>query len=449
MPIRHPFAKPRPWRRALALILGLLAALTLGVAWRVQAAPLEQAPSPAAETPEGIGRLTGKISNGTPGGGDVTGLTALLNTFDQSTALATQEVQVDVDGGFVFEGLPTDPNNSYVVTTEYRGHTFGSELGAFEPGQSELQLPVVVYEASEQPGEITAPLAQWFIDTHQGALLIGELYRIVHEGDHLYVGSEQVAPGKRAVLTFGLPPEATSLTLEGGEVGGRFVRTAEGVVDTAPLAPGGRQILLRYLLPYRGTKAELAHSLAYPAAKLNVLVAEGPRVQTDLAYLGPQTVSGQQWANYGADDVPAGERISLRLSDLDRADAATTAPTSGASSSVLAFHPSLLYGLAALAIIAVLVALIAALVRSNPLPAAPATSTAVDLAGERQRLLQAIARLDDSYAAGRMDERTYRSRRSAQKRSVLLITRQLEGDSQVGAQPQGDDPPQELGSAQP
>jgi hypothetical protein len=303
-------------------------------------------------------------------------------------------------------------------------------------------MPITVYDSSDQPGEIRADLAQWFLQPHQGGVLVGELYRITHSGDRVYAGGDQVAPGKRAVLSFEVPAEAQSLVLDGGEIGDRFIRTEDGVVDTLPLAPGGRQILMRYLLPYTGAKAELAHALPYPVDKLNVLVTAGPTVQTDLQDLGQQTVNEAQWNSFGADSLPAGQEISLRLSGLERSSASETRPAgaSGISTVVLSYHPALLAGVAALAVLVVGLVLAAYLLRKpSSAPETPVSQTTAsarsvdDLALERQQLLASIAQLDDRFAAAELDEQRYQSQRTAQKRALLLISQQLVGHGDDGS----------------
>ena len=134
-------------------------------------------PLAAPTVPAGKGRLLGKVTNGTPGGGSVSGLTVTLNTFEEFNPLATKETQVAADGSFEFTDLPTDPKYVYLVNTEYAGMGFGSDISGFAEGQTELQLPVSVYETSDQPGDIRANLAQWFLQPHQGGVLVGELYR--------------------------------------------------------------------------------------------------------------------------------------------------------------------------------------------------------------------------------------------------------------------------------
>lgn len=374
----------------------------------------------------GTGRLTGQVTNGTTG--QPVTATVTLNTFENLEPLATRDVETGPDGAFVFENLPTGSQYVYLVSTIYGDNSFGSEIASFPAGESELSTPLTIYESSATPGEIRVNLAQWFVDSHQGALLIGELYRINHDSDRVFVGSEEVAPGQNAVLRFNLPEGATSVVFDGGEIGGRFIRTADGVVDTQPLLPGGSQVLLRYLLPYEGTTAEFAHSVPYPVDRLNALVVDGPEVSTSLQSLGPQTVAEQQWNSFEATNLPAGEQVSLSLSDLARVQDPVVAPA-GDSDAVLANNPALLYGIAAAALVVILGVLAAyflfrpkaPVAAETALPVAAAPAVDADPAVERQRLLASIAQLDDLYAAGGLDEESYERARAAQKRSLLLV----------------------------
>lgn len=414
--------------QGLGAMPGFAGTLSEAEIWAaVQVARTFAVPPAAATTVlTGTGRLTGQVTNGTTG--QPVAATVTLNTFENFEPLATREVQTGPDGVFIFENLPTGSQYVFLASTIYGDNNFGSEIVSFPAGETELTAPLTIYETSATPGEIRVNLAQWFVDSHQGALLIGELYRINHDSDRVYVGGEEVAPGQNAVLRFNLPPGATSVVLDGGEIGGRFIRTAEGVVDTQPLLPGASQVLLRYLLPYDGTKAEFAHSVPYPVDQLNVLVVEGPEVTTDLQSLGPQTVAEQQWNSFEAANLPAGEPVSLRLSDLARAQSAAVTPPGG-SDAVVAHNPGVLVGIGAAALVVIVGVFGAYLLFRPQAPAAaevaPTVAAApvveVDPAAERQRLLASIAQLDDLYASGGLDEESYQRARAAQKRSLLLV----------------------------
>lgn len=385
--------------------------------------------------PAGTGVLSGQVVNGTTGQPYST--TVTLNTFENFNAMQASTVATDASGVYTFTQLPTGAEYVYIVTTSYGDKSFGTNTLTFPDGASTLDAPLQVFDASATPGTIRVALAQWFIDQHQGALLVGELYRITHDSTTVYTGSEEVAPGKNAVLRLNLPAGATSVVLDGGDIGDRFFLTADGVVDTQPLLPGGTQILLRYLLPYDGTTFDFAHTIPYATDRLAALVIDGPTVQTSMADLGPTTVSEQTWHSYEQTNIPADQPINLKLSGLD--DAATAAAAAaeavpGApalSTAVLAYNRVLLYGIGALAFAAML-GLFAAYMLRRPSAAEEHTALALtppaadaDLPTQRRSLLAFIAQLDDLYASGQLDPDSYERVRAAQKRSLLLVEQQL------------------------
>lgn len=364
--------------------------------------------------PSGDGVIRGAVSNGTPGGDPITGLTVTLRPFENLSALPTQEATVGEDGSFVFEGLPTGADYAYLLSTDYKDVDFTSVPVNFAAGPEQTVM-LNVFEAGAAPGEIRVDLAQWFVDYQDGALLVGELYRLTHEGDRVYVGGEEVAPGKKAVLRFELPADAVQIATDGGAIGDRFILAQDGLVDTKPLPPGQSQLLVRYLLPYSGTRAELAHAVRYPVSRFSVLVSEGPKVSADgLTEAGTQAAGGINFTNYEAANVPANQTIRLQFRDLARVDAATT----NVSTAVLASAPALLFGLAGLVAVTILGLLALALWR-RPQPQLAATVGADPGAIDHTTMLQVIADLDDSFAAGEIDEDIYRSQRAALKRSLL------------------------------
>lgn len=406
-----------------------------------------------ARTPElaaGDGRLAGQVVNRTAGGGAPAGALVTLFPFANFQEQRTLETTAGPDGAFSFEGLPTGAQFAYIVTADYGGQPFGSDVITFPTDTLQVDLTVPVWESSSTPGDIRVELAQLFVEPHQGNLLVGELYRVAHQGDRVYTGSEPVAPGRNAVLRFNLPAEASALVLDGGEIGQRFIRTNDGVIDTQPLYPGSKQILMRYLLPYSGATAELERPMPYPVDNLSVLVVDGPTVDTDLQAAEQQTIQDQLWNNFVAADLAAGQQISLRLRGLEKASAAASAADaapagSGLSTAVVAYHPPLVAAVALLAGLLALGVFVAYAVARRPQPAASLASAQPLQAAtaDRQELLRSIARLDDRYTAGELDEASYHTLRAAEKRRLVQLSESPLAASASASQPAGVDSPPE------
>lgn len=378
------------------------------------------APVVPVSLPRGAGVIRGVVTNDTQGGAPVAGLQVTLLPFVGADELPPLTTNADESGAFTFADLPIGPDYTYLLTTQYGGVEFASAaVTLHQAAQQEVRLPV--YEASTTPGQIRIALAQWFVDYEPGSLLVGELYRVEHVGDRAFLGAAEVAPGKREVLRFPLPEGYRSLAVEGGAIGDRFLLSDGAVVDTRPLPPGVTQYLLRYRLPYQGSRVDLAHPLAYPASQVRVLVGPGPEVRSPvLQQVGVQPIGERQFTDLRAESLPANQVVSLQFRNLGRALEEETFATA-----VLAYSPALLFGLGAAAAAAMLALLVLALRLQRP-PAVAVTSGRDAAPSEGpsglsldRRLLQAIADLDDRHAAGELDDEDYAAQRAALKRALI------------------------------
>ena len=137
---------------------------------------------------------------------------------------------------------------------------YSSEFVSFEPGKTEANLPVSVYETTDDAAGIRAERVHYIVEFDAGRALIAELIVLSLDGDKAYVGDGN------HVLRFPLPAGAQDLAVNDGELGERFIQIENGFVDRLPLPPGQntRQILFRYSLPYDGTSLDFVALAALP-----------------------------------------------------------------------------------------------------------------------------------------------------------------------------------------
>lgn len=382
----------------------------------------------------GPGVITGTLTNATAGGGATGGLTVTLRIFDSATfdEVHTLETTTDSDGGFRFEGLPTAADWAYLTAADYLGVPYAAGPATFPTDTITLTLPIEVYEPTTDGSGIRIERAHWFIEFDAQALLVGELYIIGQAGDRVYIGDEEAAPGRRVTLRFPLPTGYQELSVEGEVLGQRFLELNGALVDTLPVPPGQavRQVLLRYRYPFSGRQLDFKHRLAYPVATLNVLASDiGVEISSPQVTLRDRQGSpDQQYLNFIGQQIPADQEIVLSLRNLPAAGQSSAAATSS-------FDPTIIVA----ALVVVLLGLAGGVgypiwrSRRQAQTEAPVAASAEDdreeLEVERQRLLLAIARLDDEHDAGRLPDDVYARERAQRKARLLEITRRLsEGD---------------------
>lgn len=353
---------------------------------------------PEAVLAEGQGTVQGRLVNGTAGAAPPTGLPVVLYGFENDTLLTTFTSTVQPDGTFEFGEVAFAPGRQFMVTTEYQGIAYSSEPASFRAGTDApvLDLPLPVYETTTDAGVLSVAQVHLFLEfVDPRTVTVGELFVFSNSSD------KTLAAGAEQPLEFSLPPGATELNVQGGRLDETYFITDRGFAVEWSVAPGAEtsQILYSYRLPYDG-ELSFAQPVDYPMANVNVLLSDlgvdvvGPRLQA----LGLQELQGQQFQNFSQGALAPGETLSFAVSGEPGTGAAVP------GTSTLSDTRNLAVGLGALAV--VLLGLGVWTYRRRPAAAPPRT---------RAGLLQALAELDDAYAARTVAEGEYHRQRAAMK----------------------------------
>jgi mono/diheme cytochrome c family protein len=425
----------------------------LGMAKAAEAAAAQQPPAPvstpdadagaavtAAPLPpaEVLGLVTGTITNGTAASTVPADLPVELFVFTADFALVQQlATTADAAGRYSFPVVALDPTGQYIARVTYRERIYtsaitpGSALNAAaqaERGEAALDLPITVYELTEDPavlvvsGVVTQVSAVEGTGEGAGTLEIAQVFSVTNTGDRAFSTSQTTDDGRPISVAFELPPGA--LVAGFGE-NDRFVVAQDQftILDTVPVLPGeGHIVQVIYLVEYPGDaiiEQAVPYALDGPVRLLVrplSLTVEGAQFPP----LGAEQVGTSEFTSYGGDlTLPAGStlRFDIRGTGFDPASAATGEPAVAQGNNL-----PLLIALG----VAVEIALVAALYvwyrrrrarrmagqaqAAAPVPApAPANDAVAEV------LIAELASLDAERAAGRIDEAAYTAQRAALK----------------------------------
>lgn len=349
----------------------------------------------AAPAWAGEGRIGGRVEHATSGQ-PVAGATVVLHAFSQMKEEEAGRAVTGPDGAFRF-AVVYDAEKVFWVSTEYRGIRYTSDPLRLTDAEPEAVAVLRVYETTASPEGIRIARGHFIAEFAEGAVHVAELYVISNEGQATYVGDE-----RGRTLQFLLPPGAAEIAVDGEPPDDRFVREGDILWDTEPVPPGEAvaQHIVDYLLPYDPEVGlDLARSYAYPALQVNLMVPQvGVDVETDLEFTG--TVGTERtYRVWRGTVLTPGETWSVRFRGKPTVAAAGTPAVSATGSVPLVA----LGGLTFLA----LTALLFLGLRSRGKPRE-----------DPERLLEAMARLDDAYESGELDEAIYRERRAALKEAL-------------------------------
>ena len=354
-------------------------------------------------TAERSGVVTGTVANGTAGGKVPAGIAVNLHSFDGQTLLGTFTTTAGADGSFQFPAVPFTPQRQFLATTTYQGVTYASQVGTFDAATGTMNLALPIYETTTDTSALSVDQVHMFLEFNSpNTVTVGQLFIFSNNGDKAYASSQDHP------LDFRLPSGATHLNVQDAQQGQSFFPSAEGfsLVWSVPPGQGATQILFSFDLPYPD-KLTYQQTMQYPVNSVDVLVSDlGVRLSgPNLASQGLQNFQGQAFQNLTGGAIAAGQ--ALNLSVAGKAGTGATAPNGILNSTT----GTLAIGLGALAL-----ALGGIGLWFYRRPRAQAVA-----ARSKEDLLEAIAELDDAFAAGQVPEADYQKERAELKQDLKKV----------------------------
>lgn len=369
--------------------------------------PAEEEPIPAPEAGVVQGRIiAGSPNMALPSALEVRLRGLALDENNQVTEFLARTVGVTPDGAYRFEDVPFDlPRAVYIVETTYNGVVF-SNGQVVDPAAPNLDLPITIYESTTDPAVITVDAMHIVLREHPDALLVMQLYVFSNASDRIFVSPEPVVGGRRGSVAIAIPPDAYSVQFEDGQLGGRFIPVGDRIYDTDLMPPGNRShnIIVTYFLPFNGSR-EVELPILYNTQRVTVLVQEGQRVRSEqLSEAGTEVIGDVAYRQYLGAALSPADALTLRVQ------------RQVGMGNVL---PLVMGSLAALLLIA---GVVYWLIQRRTLAPVP---VAAGLTPQQEALVREIARLDEEFAAGRINRLIYEAQRADLKATLAKL---MQGD---------------------
>jgi mono/diheme cytochrome c family protein len=374
--------------------------------------------------------VTGIVQNETTGEALAGGTPVVLNTFTADFAPSTtMTTTLDASGQYGFNLTMVPPDLIYVVTVTYEGINYGSDFGRVERDQPVLDLPVMVYDPTSDPGGVSVSQLHIILEFGEGTVNVNELYQFSQTDPAVFIGESGGAGA--GTVEVALPDGATSPSFSRtfGSMDSFFPveniqQTEKGWADTVPVRPGRAtlSLLASYVLPFDGS-ATISHPVYYAVERANVvLAASGVTLSSDGGWTEEAGgAMGGVFPSFTRAGVAAGDEISFTLAGdpVPINMPGSQGETAGATAPVARDRTTeLIIGVGAL-----LLALAGGLfvMRSWQQRRPEVAEDVAYQPQDRDALLEEIAALDDAFEAGEIDEESYRRERSALKEALLAV----------------------------
>lgn len=366
--------------------------------------------------PKADGVLSGRVINATTGQ-PVGNVEVTLHVFQNNTEIDTRTAQAASDGSFTFENLSTEHSVLYMLEGRYQDIVYLSdEPGIFTPDTTQTTLDLNVYEPTTSDEAINITQLHYLISFSPNAVNAVQVFVVGNSGNQTYIGQNG------QTFAFSVPDGANGVVFQNNFDNSRFIQTDTGYVDTEPVVPGreGLTIVASYDIPFEGDSLTINLPIPDDTNSLNVLVTNQGATLTSnqVQFVETREAQGSEFSIYRGGSLAKGETLTLQLTNLDNLvfePAAAANP--GAAATAVPAHQGLLrwiiIGLGGLAIVGAGVAYPMLRPQAALPHAAPDT--------RRQKLLLTLARLDDLFEAGDLDEAVYRQARAQYKAELARL----------------------------
>lgn len=363
------------------------------------------APAPTPTTPitDGI-HISGAIVNGTANARAPDGLVVEVFVFDSASLAGTFTTTVSA-GEYSLTSPAPQPEQALVASIQYLGVRYASDIAQLTDGQTQLDLPIEIFETTTDPAVIRIPQWHVILATPQAdTVQVAELLVFSNVSDRVFVAAAEGVPA----LDIPLPEGASNVQFEQGSES--YQPTATGFGYMGAVLPGAEtlQLIFAFDLPLT-RRADWAQTIRYPVEALNLLAPQDGLRLTARGLSGPQIteVQGAPYLAYNGANLRANDSLTMTLTPAD-------APPEWAGWVVA--------GLGLLA--AGVLGLWWSRQRRGQRRSAPVGSRLADPAQRRATLIDSLARLDDDFANGQLAEPDYRHRRAKLKTEALELMRQ-------------------------
>jgi hypothetical protein len=301
-----PRVRPRAAAAAVALLAGMLVPCTLPAQHDTpRPAPGARPPVPDVPRP-GVTRLVeGEVVRATAGGDrTVPREWVTLHRVARDGAGPVDSTRTDDRGRYRFRYAAGDTSDAmYIVSIQYGGIAyFSSPLHHEEVRGDESRLTVFDTTSGPLPIHVRGRHVVVSGADPDGRRTVFEVFELSNDSTLTLVATDSSA------FTFAtlLPDAADAPSVTQGDIAAGAVRFREGRAEVlAPIAPGLRQLAIRYALP--ASAFPLSIPVENGAEVLEVLLEErlGTATGARLAAADSVLVEGRRFYRYLAQDVPA------------------------------------------------------------------------------------------------------------------------------------------------
>lgn len=361
---------------------------------------------PVSATESGNGSIEGQVTNGTANGDGVTNLEVVLTTYSGTNEIEKVTSTTNTEGHFAFQGLSTESGYIFQAMVEFQGVEYFSQAINLDSEEIIHGADIRVFDSTTSDETISIVTSHTIVYPNENTLEINEYFMFVNNSDKTYIGvGDTPYNGNIETLRFPLPKNATGLTLSIGVMDCCIVANEDGFSDTMPVKPGMHEVVYSYEIPKEVSGYLLSREVSYPTDNFDLLVEYDGNIEmsgNSLTIQEPLYIEGVYFSHITGQNLVQGDVLQVSFPEL-------TSKTSSTNIIWFILIPIIL--LAGLVVIYFM--------KKRPIAQTSVTEDKIEYG--IQALLDEIARLDDEYESGSIEEENYHTIRADLKNQVVEL----------------------------
>ncbi|MEM7008366.1 MAG: cytochrome c [Thermodesulfobacteriota bacterium] len=351
------------------------------------------------------GVISGQVVNETNKSPEL-GVDLTLTSYMGDRATDEKTIKSDEEGNYKFADLRWD--RSYELTINYKGTQYSTDKMVFKPDESKMELNLPIYEPTFDESDINIIERQVIVQASDQALNIANITLYSNDGDKIYVGGNETQDGRKESLKLNIPNDAQDINFIHGVNPDDLIKTNYGFADTTSMLPGQKRVVYTYNIPLESGTIQFDQLIEYPTQNFLLLISDTNKTAT-VSGLSPKQsvdVQGEKFLKWTGESLESGAKIELKFEgDLLKSDYLKYA------------------ALGFLLLIVVIGIIYSSYTKQKSKMTKP--DLVEDFSIQKTKLMKEIAKLDDDFESGNIDENSYRDIRENKKNELKKIIRRL------------------------
>ena len=264
-------------------------------------------------------------------------ISGTIKNFSDNKLLDSQEVQLEYvmadkvknikkqitnDGNFIFDNLIG--NIAYRIKIFYDGIEYSTDKFYFLPREHNKSVDLTVYDSTQEIKNLKVNSSHLIIsyDEDSESLVIAEIINVENQSRNIFIGSNNFTDKVRKINSYALFSGIENLDFPHRSKE-TFIVSMVNVIDTLPMPPGDRRIVLTYAKKLSLFSTTISKVFLNDISNLTIIVPENKLSFSisGLEYIKKEAdikeLVDNQYSTYSISNITKGQEIKLTFTKYD------------------------------------------------------------------------------------------------------------------------------------